>query len=252
MALIDFEGVDLVYPVRENRGLTLKDLILKGLLRFDRGRRWTSVQALNKVSFRINDGERVGIIGRNGAGKSTLLRAIAGVFPVHAGQRRVEGGVCSLFDIHLGFEYCATGWENIRYRGYLQGETPRSIKAKMKDIADFTELGDFVDLPLNCYSTGMIMRLAFSIATSGDPEILLIDEIFSTGDLVFQKKAEARMRDFMGRASIVVMVGHNLEFLQEFCTRVLWLNQGAVMADGAPRDVVALYREETANPRVAA
>ena len=164
----------------------------------------------------------------------------------------LEGRVGSLFELVLGFEPEATGWENIRYRGYLQGETPRSIKGKMKDIADFTELGDFVDLPLNCYSTGMIMRLAFSIATSGDPEILLIDEIFSTGDLVFQKKAEARMRDFMGRASIVVMVGHNLEFLQEFCTRVLWLHQGALRADGAPRDIITQYREDGAAQRVAA
>jgi ABC-type polysaccharide/polyol phosphate transport system ATPase subunit len=246
MASIDFQGVDLAYPVRENRGLTLKDLILKGLFLKPRKRGWTSVQALKNISFHIGDGERVGIIGRNGAGKSTLLRVIAGIYPVHVGSRTVDGNICSLFDIALGFEYFATGWDNIRYRGYLQGETPRTIATKMKEIADFTELGDFLDLPLNCYSTGMIMRLAFSIATSAHPEILLIDEVFSTGDIVFQAKAEARMREFMGRARIVAMVGHNLEWLQEFCTRVIWLQQGNIRADGSPREIIQQYRDDGA------
>jgi len=251
MALIDFDNVDLVYPVRENRGLTLKDLVLKGLFRKENAKRWTAVEALKQVSFRIGDGERVGIIGRNGAGKSTLLRAIGGVFPVHTGRRIVDGTICSLFDIGLGFEFTASGWDNIRFRGYLQGETPRSIAAKMKEIADFTELGEFLNLPLQCYSTGMIMRLAFAIATSGHPEVLLVDEVFGTGDLGFQQKAEARMKEFMGRARIVVMVGHNLDFLQEFSTRMLWLHQGHMCADGAPREVVARYRDEV-NPQKAA
>ncbi len=252
MASIDFQGVDLVYPIRENRGLTLKDLILKGLFLKTKERRWRSVQALKNISFHVGDGERLGIIGRNGAGKSTLLRVIAGIYPVRTGTRVVEGGICSLFDIALGFEYHATGWDNIRYRGYLQGETPRTISAKMKDIAEFTELGDFLDLPLNCYSTGMIMRLAFSIATSAHPEILLIDEIFSTGDLVFQAKAEARMREFMGRARIVVMVGHNLEWLQEFCTRVIWLQQGSIRAEGPPREIIQQYRDDGVAQKTAA
>ncbi len=238
MALIDFEDVDLNYPVRENRGLTLKDLILKTLFRKEFSRRWTSVPALRQLSFKVGEGERLAIIGRNGAGKSTLLRAIGGVYPVHAGRRSVVGSICSLFDI--------------RFRGYLQGETPRGIDAKLDEIAEFTELGEFLNLPLQCYSTGMIMRLAFAIATSGHPEILLVDEVFSTGDLAFQKKAQDRMVKFMDRARIVVMVGHNLEFLQKFSTRVIWMEHGSVHAGGSPTEIIGLYCDAVKAPRLAA
>jgi ABC-type polysaccharide/polyol phosphate transport system ATPase subunit len=245
VARIEFNAVDLIYPVRENRGITLKDLILTHVLRRPGLRRVRSVHALKQMSFRIRDGERVGIIGANGAGKSTLLRAIGGVYPVHHGTRQVDGEICSLFDIGLGLEYAATGWENIRFRGYLQGETPRTIRAKMQAIADFAELGEFLHLSLNCYSTGMIMRLAFAIATAGNPEVLLLDEVFFTGDLRFQERAKERMRDFMGRAGTVVMVSHNLDFLESFCTRVFWLEQGQLRADGPPRAIIHAYRTAT-------
>jgi ABC-type polysaccharide/polyol phosphate transport system ATPase subunit len=207
---------------------------------------------LHGISFRITDGERIGIIGNNGAGKSTLLRTMGGIYPVSQGQRRVEGACCSLFDIGVGFEPAATGWENIRYRSYLQGETPRGIKEKMQSIAEFTELGEFLDLPVNCYSAGMNTRLAFAIATSSAPEILLVDEVFSAGDLTFQKKAEARMRDFMNRAKIVIMVGHNLAFMEQFCTRVFWLDRGRMMMDGPARQVVAAYQGHIAQQMAAA
>ena len=140
---------------------------------------------------------------------------MAGVYPIARGRRRVDGMVNSLFDIAVGFEPDATGWQNIYYRSYLQGETPRAVQAKLHGIGTFSELGDFLDLPLRTYSTGMTMRLAFSVATSGDPEILLLDEFFSTGDLGFQKKGEERMRTFIQRANIVLMVGHNLDLPRE-------------------------------------
>jgi lipopolysaccharide transport system ATP-binding protein len=243
MARIEFINVGLVYPVRENHNITIKEYILQSLFLRKLSKKRKYVQALNDINFRVADRERLGIIGPNGAGKSTLLRAIAGIYPITRGQRRIEGGICSLFDIGAGFEPEAKGWENIRFRFYLQGETPTTIKNKIVEVAEFTELGDFLDLPLGCYSTGMRMRLAFAIATSSEREILLIDEVFSTGDLAFQNKAEARMRELMNKARIVVMVGHNLEFLEQFCTRILWLDHGHVVADGPPQEIVERYRE---------
>jgi len=252
MSCIEFENVELSYPVRENRGFTLKELVLHGLFRREQKKRWSTVHALRGVTFQIHNHERVGVIGHNGAGKSTLLRTVAGVYPVSAGSRRVDGVVCSLFDIGLGFEYSATGWENIRFRGYLQGETPRTLESKITEIAEFAELGEFLNLPLNCYSTGMVMRLAFAIATSAEPEILLIDEVFGTGDSAFQHKALQRLQDIMNKAKIVVMVGHDLAMFEHFCSRVIWLDHGKVLMDGAAHEVIARYKDFMAGPRLAA
>ena len=251
MAQIQFKSVDLEYPIRENQAVTLKEFIVRGLFRKKRtGPR--SVKALNDLTFTVHDGERVGIIGLNGAGKSTLLRTIAGIYPIRRGLRQVDGSLCSLFDISVGFEPNATGWQNIYLRSYFQGETPTSIKGKLHEIAEFTELGNFLDLPLRCYSSGMVTRLAFAIATSRHPEILLIDEVFGTGDVSFQKKAEERMRDFMHRAQIVVMVGHHLEFLQEFCTKIIWLHQGRIHAIGPTQETINAYVGGAAQLRNAA
>jgi ABC-type polysaccharide/polyol phosphate transport system ATPase subunit len=244
MAHIQFENVCLEYPIRENQTVTFKEFVLKRLLRRDGWKGVRSIQALRNLSFEIQDGERIGIIGLNGAGKSTLLRTIGGIYPIASGSRLVDGSICALFDIGFGLDMDATGWKNIHLRAYLQGETPWSITPKLKEIADFTELGHFLDLPMRCYSTGMIMRLAFAVATARCPEILLIDEVFATGDLVFQKKAEARMRDFLHKARIVVMVGHQLNFLQEFCTRVIWLQKGEVRAFGPTHDIIDAYMQE--------
>jgi ABC-type polysaccharide/polyol phosphate transport system ATPase subunit len=240
MAAITFEHVDLEYPLRGPR-ITLKEYLVRGLFRRGRTPPKPMIHALKDISFHVGEGERLGIIGHNGAGKSTLLRTVGGIYPVARGRRLVDGSICSLFDIALGFEKEASGWQNIRYRSYLQGETPATIAAKLPDIADFCELGDFLNLPIRCYSQGMIMRLAFSIATSSAPEILLIDEVFATGDLAFRKKAEARLRDFMNRAKIVIVVGHDLEFLKEFCERVIWLDHGSLRADGPAKDVIDEY-----------
>lgn len=248
MAFVQFNNVDLEYPVRENQTVTLKEFILHGLFR-KKTNSVRAIKALSDLTFQINEGERVGIIGLNGAGKSTLLRTVGGIYPIKRGRRIVEGSICALFDIAIGFEPDATGWQNVYFRSYLQGETPKTIRNKLKDIEEFTELGNFLNLPIRCYSTGMLTRLAFAVATARCSEILLIDEVFGTGDLVFQKKADARMREFLHKARIVIMVGHNLEFLQEFCTTIIWLHKGQIHAVGPTRQIIQAYKGEAAQLR---
>src|SRR5487761_589184 len=165
MAKIELEDLNLTFQVRKNSGVTLKEFIVRGLFRQSANPRMT-VHALRDVNLAVGDGERVGIIGHNGAGKSTLLRLLAGIYPPTSGRRRVVGQISSLFDIALGFEGDATGWENIGYRSYLQGETPRTIRDKIGAIAEFSELGDFLNMPVRYYSAGMSVRLAFAIATA--------------------------------------------------------------------------------------
>jgi lipopolysaccharide transport system ATP-binding protein len=250
MPNVTFQNVDLLYPVKAHHRPTIKDLILTGLFgkRIDRPR---YIKALDQVSFRADGGECVGIIGRNGAGKSTLLRTIAGVYSSAAGLCAVEGKIASLFDIAAGFEWNATGWENVHLRAYLQGETPASLRAKLESIAEFSELGDVLDLPLKSYSTGRIMLLSFAIATCCDPDILLIDEFLSTGDLQVREKAITRMIEMLREERLVMIASHDLAFLRQFCSRVLWLDKGQVRADGQAEAVIESYLQAhaTAGPR---
>ncbi len=241
MARIELDGVSLTFQVRQERGLTLKEFLLRGM--FLQSKNPTmEVRALQDVNLQINQGERVGIIGHNGAGKSTLLRLLAGIYMPTSGRLTVRGRISSLFDIALGFEGEATGWENIAYRSYLQGETPASVRSKKMAIAEFSELGDFLNMPVRYYSAGMLVRLAFSIATSIDPEILLVDEVLSVGDLAFQNKARERMRNMMARAHLMVMVSHDLDSIAQTCTRAIWLHHGQVARTGPCAEVTAAYR----------
>jgi ABC-type polysaccharide/polyol phosphate transport system ATPase subunit len=242
MARIELDHVGLTFRVRgRQHRLTFKEYFINRLLRRGRPPAPMLVRALNDVSLHIGPGERVGIIGHNGAGKSTLLKLLAGIYPPTAGRRLVEGQVSSLFDIALGFEPEGTGWENIVYRGYLQGETPASIRAKVKDIADFTELGESLERPVRHYSAGMMVRLAFAIATAVEPEVLLIDEVLGVGDMAFQEKARRRMREMMAKAQLIVMVSHDLESLRHFCERGIWMDHGRVRLDGPMSDVIRAY-----------
>jgi ABC-type polysaccharide/polyol phosphate transport system ATPase subunit len=240
MTRIDLDRVNLTFKVRRHGGITLKEFVVRQLFRRSFNP-LVEVHALQDVTFRAREGDRIGILGHNGAGKSTLLKLLAGVYLPTSGRRAVEGRISSLFDIQLGFEMEATGWENIAYRGYLQGETPRSIRKKEKAIAEFSELGDFLDMPVRFYSAGMLVRLAFSIATAIEPEILLVDEVLSAGDLAFQGKARARMQEMMAKARLIIMVSHDLGSFLKFCDRVLWLDHGRLRQEGPPAEVIAAY-----------
>jgi ABC-type polysaccharide/polyol phosphate transport system ATPase subunit len=241
MARIELENVSLTFRVRKERSVRLKDFILKRMFLPSRNP-IMEVRALQDVSLRIDQGDRVGFIGHNGAGKSTMLKLLAGIYAPTSGRRVVLGRISSLFDIALGFEGEASGWDNIAYRSYLQGETPASVRAKKQAIADFSELGDFLNMPVRYYSAGMMVRLAFSIATAIDPEILLVDEVLSVGDLSFQRKARERMREMMARAHLMVLVTHDLDALPQMCNRAVWLDHGRVAMTGSCAEVIAAYR----------
>jgi ABC-type polysaccharide/polyol phosphate transport system ATPase subunit len=240
MASIVLEQVDLTFRVRQQRQITMKEYLLKRMFRRANNPLF-EIRAIQNLDLRIEDGERVGIIGANGSGKSTLLRLLAGIYHPTAGQRKVEGKISSLFDLTLGFEMESNGWKNIRYRGYLQGESIEGLRRKTPEIAEFSELGDFLGLPLRFYSAGMLVRLAFSVATTIEPEILLIDEILGAGDLAFQRKAQQRLEEMLEKARILVVVSHDLDTLGRLCDRGIWLNKGRLQADGPMQDVIDAY-----------
>jgi lipopolysaccharide transport system ATP-binding protein len=251
MALIDFQKVDLIYPIRQNRGMSLKEFLLRQLSG-KRPKLISEFKALNDISFTIRDGDRLGIIGGNGAGKSTLLRTIAGVYPIASGTRTVQGDIGALFEITTGFDHESNAYDNIRYRMLMQGSRPKEIAEKTAAIAEFSELGEFLNLPVRTYSSGMQMRLAFSIATAIEPEILIVDEIFGTGDLHFQEKAQKRMNEMVNKAKIVIFVSHNMIQIKDFCNRLFWLDHGKLLADGEPSQIIKQYTDFVhGNPKAA-
>jgi ABC-type polysaccharide/polyol phosphate transport system ATPase subunit len=251
MARIVLDEIGLTFRVRQRTRLTLKEFLVGRMFRRSVNP-ILKVHALSGVSLKVERGDRMGVIGHNGAGKSTLLKTLAGVYQPTRGKMVVDGRVSSLFDLALGFEMDATGWENIAYRSYLQGETPRSVRGKRQAIADFSELGDFLNTPVRYYSAGMLVRLAFAIATSIDPEVLLIDEVLSVGDLAFQAKARARMNEMVNRAHLMVMVTHDLDSVPKVCNRAVWLDHGHMMKEPQTDEVIAAYKSSAAHVKAAA
>ncbi len=249
MARIELNDIGLTFRVRRHLRMSLKEFLVGQMFRRSRNP-ILEVHALSGVNLRVERGDRIGVIGHNGAGKSTLLKLLAGVYRPTHGTMVVEGKISSLFELALGFETDATGWENIAYRCYLQGETPRTVRAKRDAIAEFSELGDFLNTPVRYYSAGMLVRLAFSIATSIDPEVLLVDEVLGAGDLAFLQKARQRIRDMVDRAHLMVMVSHDLDALPNVCNRGVWMDHGR-MVEGPIDEIIAAYRLSAA-PALAA
>ncbi|MBH9659726.1 ABC transporter ATP-binding protein [Burkholderia multivorans] len=249
MAFIELQSVTLDLPIFDVQGRSLK----KQVLSMGRRNRIAEgndgvivVRALDDVSFRFERGDRVGLIGHNGAGKSTLLRAMAGIYPPSAGQLLREGKVVPLLDIGLGMDENSTGMQNIRLRGLLLGMSDAEIRSKQREIAEFCELGDYLDLPIRTYSSGMKVRLAFAVSTAVDAEILLLDEVMGVGDAAFMHKAEARLADLHSRAEIVVLAMHSNSEIRKVCNKVLWMERGRVRAFGPTEEVVSAYEAATA------
>lgn len=244
MAHIEFKAVSVAFPIFNAGSRSLKNKVLSistgGKLGLD-AKGVAEIRALDDINFFFKNGERVGLIGHNGSGKSTLLRALSGVYTPQRGSILIEGKTTSLIDISLGINPEFTGRENILIRGSLLGLTRDQIRDRTDEIIDFTELGEFIDMPLRTYSSGMQLRLAFAISTTIEPEILLMDEWLSVGDENFKGKAEERMQHLADKSNILVIASHSAEQILKVCSRVLWLEHGNIKMDGDPKAVCGAY-----------
>jgi len=244
MALIEFENATVEFAIYNATGRSLKKQLLQmatgGQIGSDeRGR--VVVRALEDLSFSLHSGDRVGLLGHNGAGKSTLLRVLSGVYEPSSGSALIEGKVGSLIDISLGIDHEATGRENIYTRGALLGMTRATMRQHIDEIIEFSELGQFIDMPLRTYSTGMHLRLVFAVSTILRPDILLMDEWLSVGDEGFRHRAEARLRSMVEATKILVLASHSRELIMNTCNRVIWLEHGRIRMMGAPAMVMEAY-----------
>jgi ABC-type polysaccharide/polyol phosphate transport system ATPase subunit len=200
-------------------------------------------EAVSNVSFTVRSGEMVGIIGRNGSGKSTLLKIIAGVYRPTSGNVQVTGSIAPLIELGAGMHTELTGRENILLNGLLMGFSKRAMQEREQRIIDFAEIGDFIDVPVKQYSSGMYMRLAFSVATEVDPDILVVDEILAVGDLAFQNKCLDRLKGFRESGKTILLVTHNVDQVTKFCDRALLIDRGRLLLDGNPEEAVAMYKD---------
>jgi ABC-2 type transport system ATP-binding protein/lipopolysaccharide transport system ATP-binding protein len=243
-AIVRLDGVSVSFPVYQGGSRSLKKRILfhgsAGRIGRDSNQKIV-IEALCNVSFSLPAGVRVALIGANGAGKTTLLRTIAGIYEPIEGSVVTRGRISPMFDISFGIDPDLSGYENIRLRALLLGFSPGEIEAHLPDIVEFTELGDYLDMPVRTYSSGMILRLSFAVATCFRPEILLMDEWILAGDAHFMSKAEARVRNFIERASVMVLASHDIGLCSRWCTMAIWLEQGRVKEVGPVDRVIKQY-----------
>jgi ABC-type polysaccharide/polyol phosphate transport system ATPase subunit len=228
MAKIEFDKVNLSYPLYGSHGMSLRSHLVRVATggHIEKDSRTTVITALKDVSFTLKDGDAVGLIGHNGAGKSTLLRTMAGIYPPTKGRVTRQGKTATVFEIGAGLDYELSGYDNIIHLGMMMGLSYREATALTPDIEEFTELGDFLQLPIRTYSSGMTMRLMFAVATAVTPEILLLDEMFSTGDAGFREKSQARIHKIIDTAKIFVFASHDMDLIKTYCNRVFKLEHG--------------------------
>lgn len=231
---------------------SLKQAIV-GLKVLDLAKRKTLfVEAINDVSFRVPAGTTLGIIGKNGSGKSTLLRLLAGIYTPDQGTLRVRGEIAPLLSLGIGFHPEMTGRENVKLYGLVLGLSPREIESKFEEIVEFSELRDFIDVPVKVYSSGMYMRLAFAVAVSVDPDILLLDEVLAVGDEAFATKCYARIQEFKRQGKTIVLVTHSTETLHAFCENALWIDEGSIRLHGTCDHVAEAYHQAMQAQAIAA
>ncbi|MBR3494857.1 MAG: ABC transporter ATP-binding protein [Clostridia bacterium] len=238
--IITVEHVTMNFRINVSRTNSLKEYFvakLKGRLRYE------NFQALRDVTFSVQQGEILGILGRNGAGKSTLLKVISGIYRPTSGSVVTRGRIAPMLELGSGFDYELSGRDNIFLNGAILGFDEKFLHDRYDEIVEFSELGEFIDQPIKTYSSGMVMRLAFAVATLVSPEILIVDEILSVGDAAFQKKSYARMMEMMSSGTTVLMVSHNIDQIRSMCQRAIWLDHGSLRMSGEVAPVCDAYTQ---------
>ena len=239
--MIRVSDVTMRFRMNNDKILSLKEFVTTAL----RGKlQYSTFTALEHVSFEVQKGETIGLIGRNGAGKSTLLKIISGIMKPTEGSVECRGNVVPMLELGSGFDMDLSGRENVYLNGAILGYTKQFLDAKFQEILDFSELGDFINIPIRNYSSGMLARLAFSIAAVVKPEILIVDEILAVGDAQFQEKSKRRMMELMGGGTTVLLVSHDIEQVKELCRRVVWLEHGRVREIGDAKEVCGAYEQK--------
>jgi lipopolysaccharide transport system ATP-binding protein len=239
MALIQFNQVSVRFPLLSSRAARHAP---QGAGRLETKRDRTTVIALDGVTMELSDGDRVALIGRNGAGKTTFLKVAAGIYPPSSGAVIVKGKIGALLALGFGVRIDATGRRNIILRAMMAGLKRVEAEKRVDEIAEFAELGDFIDLPLRSYSSGMLMRLSFAVATSFQPEILLLDETVGAGDAKFIEKAKRRIETLIETAGISVIASHSPDFVMSTCNKAIWMHEGSVREVGEPSEILQLYK----------
>jgi len=244
MTSIQLRNVSVEFPIYNSPSRSLKNRVLNiatGGKIERKSDRLVIVSGLDDISLSFREGDRIGLIGHNGSGKTTLLRVLSGIYIPTQGEAIINGACISLINISLGIDPDATGYENIRLRAAMMGMSPREISEKIEEIAEFSGLGDFLEVPFRTYSSGMQLRLAFATSTAVRPEILIMDEWLSTGDENFKDRANQRMTELVDSTKILVLASHSRELLSRNCNRVVWLDHGRVKMDGSPEEVLSAY-----------
>ncbi len=245
MNSITLQNLSVEFPIYHMNARSLKKQFLRSLMTGGKVLKTEenifNVRALDNISLHLEHGDRVGLIGPNGAGKSTFLRVLAGIYEPTQGLLQIEGKVSPLLDISVGINSEATGYENIMIQGAVLGLSRKQMQANLQDIVEFTGLGDYLFLPVHTYSSGMRLRLAFSVATSIVPEVLVMDEVINVGDTAFFKKAKTRMDQLIAQSGIVVLASHSTELLKSMCNKVLFLKAGKIEYFGPMEEGIKLY-----------
>jgi ABC-2 type transport system ATP-binding protein/lipopolysaccharide transport system ATP-binding protein len=249
MASISLRNVSVEFPIYQMGARSLKKTLISGGTRGNLARDAhdrVMVRALHDISFDIVNGERIGLIGANGAGKTTLLKVLAGIYKPTQGRVHIAGHTTALINSSVGLNPDATGRENIILRGLYMDIHPRDMRERIDQVAEFTELGSYLDMPVRTYSAGMMVRLAFAVSTCIRPEILILDEWLAAGDAQFLGKAQRRMEDFVVGSSILVLASHSFELIEQWCRTAVYLSEGVVKAAGQVDRVVAAYKKDVA------